>query len=335
MSPFWSKVLGRKRLKLLALGLATISWYAIQGTINAEREITDIALQIETEDGWAVLDSSETTVDVTFRGAQDDLLRLHRDQVRVLVDARRMTAAGAQMVTLRPSDVRAATAARVVRLRPAQISLMLDRKIEKLVPVKAEFSGLPEPGFALERFECTPAIVQLSGPEASLREVDHLRLTPITLDGRIRSFRSRENVVLPPDAIDATVDPNRISVEVKIIERSARRLIADVPVRLLTSPQEAQRIGLRPLRVTVEVMGQPEQLETLQSNEVTAFVEFSDLPTGQYQLPVRVTLPSGLRATAITPPVAEVLLDPPPPNGAPPEGTGANNHLNEESEGTP
>ena len=65
-----------KGFKALSFLMAVICWYMISDAIRFEVVIPDIRLLIQTPPGLAILNQSAGTVDVTFRGSQDDLERL-------------------------------------------------------------------------------------------------------------------------------------------------------------------------------------------------------------------------------------------------------------------
>ena len=74
------KLVSHKGLKLAAIMLAVAAWYSIRDAVSFEVDIRDVPLQIRAKDGTAILDQSVNMVDVTFRGAQDDIRAL--DQTR-------------------------------------------------------------------------------------------------------------------------------------------------------------------------------------------------------------------------------------------------------------
>ena len=75
-------MLHNKGLKAAALVLAFVTWYAIRSVINFETVVSDIPLTIQVNPGWAILDRSAQTVDVLFRGSQEDIRYLNRDQIK-------------------------------------------------------------------------------------------------------------------------------------------------------------------------------------------------------------------------------------------------------------
>ena len=304
--------LDRRMLRVLALLLAIITWYAIREAISFETVVSDVPVQIAHDPGWAVLEKSVDTVDVRFRGARGDISELTRDRVRVDVDARGDHRNRARVVVkMRPENVRAPNGARPVAtpvsIQPDEITFSMDREGERQVPVKAEVQETPPEGFEIERIQCTPATVLLSGPLSKLQDVEAIRTVPIDLQGRVQSFQTRVNLVPPHDLGTARLAPDRVQVDVGIVEHAATRVIEGVPVRLLTAAGAAADITVQPGLVRVTVSGRSAALAGLAPTDVRAFVDCSGLePGSRYDLPMQVSLPAGFRCVTLEPASATV-----------------------------
>jgi YbbR domain-containing protein len=308
-SPFRAFFRNNRGLKVLALALATISWYAIQEAISSEAIIKNVRLHVLADEGWAVLDQFPSEVDVVFRGSDQELRYLQRDQVAVQVNVRGKSSDGVMVVRLRPDNVKAPTGARAVRIDPSEITLSLDREGDKEVPVKVDISGPPPEGFEMEKVTCTPATVVLHGPKQRIASIDSVRTDPIDLAGRTRSFRLNRTVKLPPDSGTARVEPDAVRVEIAIAEGSSYQEVEGVSVSALIQPERRELIRLTPSVVRLTLSGKPEQLAKVGKDQLLAFVDCSNVQPGPgINLPVRVHPVPGLVITQIDPPmvIAEV-----------------------------
>lgn len=299
-----------KGAKVVSIFLAFVSWYAIQTVINYESLISDVPLVIELDDGWAILDRSAKTVDVLFRGSQEDIRFLNPELVKALVDIRGNTTAGQQTLRLRPRNISAPGAARPILVRPDEITLRVDRESERQIPVKADLQGALPEGYEVERVVCTPATVTLVGPGQRLDEVETLRTAPIDLEGRSRTFKKLKVVVLQPsETWVARMAPGNVAVEVHIVERAATREVQEVPVRVMVDPGMRSKVDLAPARVMLTVKARAEILRNLQVEDVHAYVDTRGLkPGASYELPVRVSAPSGCAVVGIEPPGVKVVI---------------------------
>ncbi|MBN1268107.1 MAG: hypothetical protein JXB04_00830 [Kiritimatiellae bacterium] len=301
-------VLNNKGAKMLSLVLGAITWYAIQETINFEAVIADVPLVIQVDSGWAVLDRSTDTVDVHFRGSQEDLLRLNRQNVEVAVDVRGRPHEGVLVLNLGAKDVRAPGGTRPVYVRPNTVTFSVDREGEKQVPVKADIQGSPPEGYEVEKVVCSPASVSVRGPRLRLEEIESLRTAPIDLEGRLRSFRLRAQVIPPSETWAASVDPNKVTAEVTIVERSASKTLEEIPVKVLTGSGVRGTATVQPAKIAVRLMGRQEWLDKVGAGDVDAYVDCSGLdPAARYDLPVRVYAPPGVTVAATEPATVSVV----------------------------
>jgi YbbR domain-containing protein len=306
----WQFVLHNKGLKAASLVLGFVTWYAIRSVINFETVVSDIPITIQVNPGWAILDRSATTVDVLFRGSQEDVRYLNRDQVTVEADIRGKPFAGALSVKLQPKNVQAPGAVRAVVIWPDEITLKLDQEDEKQVPVKADLQGAVPEGYEVDAVECTPASVLLQGPRQRLDEIESVRTAPIDLEDRVRSFKKLKMMVLSPsENWVGRVSPSNVVVEVTIAERSATREIQEVPVHMLVSPGLGPKLDIWPAKVNVLLKGLGESLKNLKSEDVQATVDCSALQAGaSYDLPVRVHSSAGVTAVRVEPPTIKVTV---------------------------
>ena len=302
-------VLHNKGLKLAALVIAFVTWYAIRSIINFETVIPDIPITIQVNPGWAILDRSAQTVDVLFRGSQEDIRYLNRDQITVEADIRGKPFAGALNVKLQPKNVQAPGAVRAIVIWPDEITLKLDQEGEKQVPVKANLQGAVPEGYEVDKVECTPASVLLQGPRQRLDEVSAVRTEPIDLEDRVRSFKKlKMPVVLPGENWVGRISPSNVAVEITIVERSATREFRDVPVRVLVSPGVGgPKLEIWPVAVNVVLKGFAKPLEDMSPGDVEASVDCSALQAGaSYDLPVRVHALPGVSAISVEPPTVKI-----------------------------
>jgi YbbR domain-containing protein len=294
----WAKplFLANKGTKILSLIIAVVVWYGIRGAISFEAVLEDLPVRILHDEGWAIREGAEQTVDVRFLGSRGDIRGMTRDQALVSIDVRGDTTTGQRVVTLTPKNVKAPTGARAVYIRPEQVTFSLDREAEKTLPVRPEFQGQLPDGFEIEQVICTPEQVTVHAPSAHLAPLEAIRTTPVDLDGRIQSFRVRRPLV---PAGTMRLEPDRVHIEVVIREQGLRREIAAVPLHLLLRPGQ-QAPAFSPDEVQVELQGRPDVLQKLDPRAVRAYLVIPSVQTDR-NLPVRVHVPAGIRVVGVTP----------------------------------
>ncbi len=295
----------------LSLLLATIAWYAIREAISFESVVRDVPIHTEVGEDLTVLDQSPEVADVWFRGARDDLVQLDRERIYIEVRPAAPQGAGArQVVRLGPRNVHVWTRARVVRIDPPTVSFSVDRKGQREVTVRPELQDTVPAGYDVASVSCTPATVTLRGPQSLLEHVPYVRTAPIDLQGRVQSFRVRVPLVPPPDIPSARLEPDRVVVDVQLVEGSDTREFPDIPVMLLARPGKLCAVEIHPATVTITLQGRPEALARA-GGLLGAVVEAVDLEPGQtYEVRVRALPPPGTRVVNITPSAVQVVVRP-------------------------
>jgi len=296
-------------LKIVSIVLAVVSWFAIRETISFEVSISDIPLQIQTGERWAVFRQSENAVTAIFRGSQDDIRLMDHKQIKAVIDMRTNTIAGAIDVAIMPHAIQGIRGVRTVNVHPEHVRISLDHESEKTVPVKGRITGKPFSG-QVEEIICEPAVVRLRGPAQQLQQTEWVYTEPVDVEGRIEGFTKRCRVLPPSDTWAPLIEPSDVQVQVFIVEKTDSLGWKNVPVAVIGDPAEFINVEVTPARVNVMIIGTAEVLESLQSVVPKAFVDCVDLdPSLTYDLPIHVYLPPGHNVTvSAEPPYAHIVL---------------------------
>jgi len=286
-----------KRLKLLSFVLATMTWYIIQDTISFEIEIPDVRLDIQVQDGMAILNQSASTVDVTFRGSQDDIQRLDTRRLQAVVELTRESNELSHEIILKPAMIKGVRGVRAVAIHPERIVVKLDRQAEKRVPVKGRTIGSPLFG-QIDAVMCEPSTVLLLGPAQKLKTTECVYTQPVDVDGRVESFMRRTPVQAPGDNWVAHMEPSDVQVKVTIAGKSAGQLWKNIPVSAVVESGSSLLVDLDPLSVDV-IATRIDPLVTGEKFQVRAFADCIGLTVpGVYTVPVHVNVTGDSMAVA-------------------------------------
>lgn len=298
-----------KWLLLLCFMLSFFAWQIIRRNISLPLPVSNIPVEIDVPDGWAVLDKSLDTVDVRFMGSREDIRDLNSGTLRVVIPVADPQRGTSMKFTLEPKHVKNnPTDAKADRFNPSEIEIKLDKETEKPLPVKATLDGsLPE-GLEIESIVCKPASVLVRGAQQQLEKMENIHTEPIELKNRPSSFKENVRISLPHGG-RLQADPDRVSVEFILETRSSTAIFDKVPVRILSSSGERRRIDIHPLLISVTVKGQQQRIDQLRSAELFAYVSCLELTenTG-YDLPVVVDLPTGLQLVKTEPAAVHVEI---------------------------
>lgn len=278
-------------LKLLALCMAIMSYHAIRGATGFE-VLYDLPLDIRVDTGVAILEYTPETIQVTFRGAQEDLRQIDQKRLSVVVRPRALATDGSEVVWLAARDVQGlGRGVRVVSLRPDHVTLAFDHVAEKQVAVtRPRIIGAPLAGRAEVEYE--PKLVTIRGPRRRLTNLESLLTEPLDVDGRVASFRKSVKVLPPSDTRLIQIEPDTVNADVRIVSESRTEVWSNMPVRLLLRGGLVTSASSTPTDVTLTLSGRPEILDHLPRAEVRAFVDLTDEFATDASVLVRVFLPS-------------------------------------------
>lgn len=298
-----------KWLLLLCFLLAFLAWQGIRKNIGFEISVSNVSVDVDLPEGWAVWEKSTHHVNILFRGSREDIRYLNNGQLRVVVSLSNPTAGDEIHIRLEEKHLKNPTGAKVVRFSPSDIIIKLDKESARLLPVKAATEGsLPE-GVEIDKIVCTPASIRVSGAEQILSEMQNIHTEPIKLNDRQTSFKESAPIALPQIG-RISVDPDWVSVDFTLEQHTSMQEFDNIPVRVLCSSGEKRDMELQLKTIKITVKGQQQRIEQMRTADVFAYVDCADLTesTG-YDLPVIVKLPEGLQLVKTDPAIIHIRVD--------------------------
>lgn len=310
LSRFWAQLRRDKWLILFCIVLSFLAWQSIRKNIGFEVTVSNIAVDMEVPDGWAVWENSVNRVNILFRGSREDIRYLNNEQLKVVIPLPNPENGKEMAIKLTDLYLRNPTGANVVRFSPAEIVVRLDQEAERLLPVKASVEGTLPDGLEIDRIVCSPASVRVVGARQVLDEMINIHTEALDLKDRQTSFKETVQIALPKSS-RMTVEPDWVSVEVFLEQRSSTQVLEKIPVRTLCSPGDRRNILVSPQTISVTVSGQQQKIEQIRPTDIFAYVNCYDLlEAATYELPVSVNLPDGLQLVKAEPSVLQVEIIP-------------------------
>lgn len=197
-----------------------------------------------------------------------------------------------------------------LQIVPANVEIfvpVIKEQPMKAVPVKAVVNGLPAAGYQVSGISVEPQNVKVIGVAEDIEKVKEVLTLPIDISGSDKTVAYLVRLELPPGITG--FEPSQVSVVVQVARENLERDLGPVRVQIedLASGQQAD---YQSKEVTVRVAGSPDMVEKLITKDVSARVNLSGLSAGKYEVPVSVSLPSGITLVRVTPDVLTVTLVP-------------------------
>lgn len=158
------------------------------------------------------------------------------------------------------------------------------------VPLKVDIFKEPPPGYAIDELEVGVDQVTVYGPKEYIAELDYYIGPRVDLSDK----KQNSTFVLPIALIDEAikVEPEKVEVAVRIV-KSETKVIKEIPVQLigLVGGIKGKVISPAKGKITITLEGAPRLLKKVGRNDVKAYIDVANLPPGEYERPVKISLP--------------------------------------------
>lgn len=181
----------------------------------------------------------------------------------------------------------------VLDVQPPVLVVELEKKVTKVVPLRLAQTITPASGYVIVSYQLNPDSATVTGALSLVEPIEYLQVVPQSnnLKG---NFSIRATVSDSRFAPHLHISPSQVTLT-GISDKLAQIEFADIPVQLVQASAEAS-VTLIPNKIKLTVGGAVSDLETLRTEQITAFVRYYDVlsdTTGSVQ--PTVILPERLK----------------------------------------
>ena len=158
----------------------------------------------------------------------------------------------------------------------------------KVVPVKVVPVGDVASGSAIGSISANVNTVTLYGDDETLKSIDEITVK-INVDG-LSKDKTYQETIEKPNGVRSMSNTN-VTIKV-VMEKETSKEFKDIPLtfeNLDTEKYRALASSQNDTKVNVVVKGVKTLLDKLNSENIKAYVDLSDLAEGEYEVPVMVT----------------------------------------------
>jgi YbbR domain-containing protein len=300
-----ASVLRNVWLKFLSISIATLLWLIVAGDRIVER-----ALRVPIEfqnlpQGLEIVGDPPETVDVRLRASSGILSRLAAGDMAAVIDLR-SARPGRRLFHLTSTTVKVPYGVEVVQVSPATLPIGFENSAVRLVHVRPSVEGRPAPGYEIVGSSSNPAMVEVVGPESSLRGLDEAMTEPISIQGATRNVHEVVTIGVADPGVRLRT-PQTAEVTIQIVAGSARRTLTNVPIEI-RSLQDGLQGRLTPSRVTLVLRGTEEGVNSADSEQLGIHVDATGLDVGDHEVEVRSGVVAGPTVESVTPPTVRLRI---------------------------
>lgn len=271
-------------LKLLALCIGVVLWYSIV----AEDQV-DIVMTVPLElrnlpADMIIANQYRKELDVAIRGPKRLVQEMQQQNLSRPVNLAD-TRPGVVRLQNTPESLSFPRGITVQSVQPANIVLLVDRLINKNIPLVAKTAGNPARGFSLEGVRLSPEYIRVNGPFTFISKVQSINTATIDVEGLTQTSTVQVALELN-EVLQNLIGETVVEAEILIKEPMTRRTVHYIPINVKHADKDSQ---ITPSMVSVEadipsrvVRETPELVMLFRASVNTAEAD------GQGNAPIRV-----------------------------------------------
>ena len=179
-----------------------------------------------------------------------------------------------------------------VECKPSMIKASVKIGTTKRVKIKApKTTGSVADGYKVAKITVSPKTVLLGGKASDLDSIDSVRPSTVDLSGLKISTTVQKKLNLPSNVTNMDGSSNA-TVTIKVEALTSKQLMID-DIEQRNVPDDLTVTKMENASVTVKIEGTSSELSTLDSKDLSAWIDFSDAAEGTGSYDIQVTTDKG------------------------------------------
>lgn len=291
-------------VKLISIVIAIVLWLLVFGSRNDQMQIS-VPIRVLTHPDVAIANrENEIPDEIQFLlTGPKAFLRgvLDRPRSPIVVD---LANSKPGLVTYRffSDNISLPIGVKVLSIEPTTIFIKLEKMKTKVVPVRLQLQGKPPEGYQLVESGIEPDKVKIRGPQSRIASISEVFTESLSLDQTKHDIEQAAPLDLKRFSVEIEGDLPKIFLKVRPISANFR--IKNVAIRVLSR----FKAKLETPTVTVFVRADDKDLEKLDQSQVYAEIDLQDQEVGEFEVPIKVSLPPTLGLVRVEPEKVKVTL---------------------------
>jgi YbbR domain-containing protein len=256
-------------LKLLALAITLVLWFAVTGQNQPLTIRTGVQLNLIRPSNLDISNDPPKTVEVVLTGSRPNLESLSPLDLVATVDVSDHPA-GERVIrlTLDRVTMQLPDGVKIESFQPGTIPIHLEPRLERQVLVEVKTEGKPEDGYEVYSINPEPATVRVRGPASRVEALQKAPTETISLSGKKESFTASRVAIDIPDQKIEVLDP-LVDLTVELGEKRTVKSFSGVRTRSLSG------VEVRPATAEVTLAGPSSVLAELRAEDVKVVINLS------------------------------------------------------------
>jgi len=290
-------------LKLVSLFFALFLWYFVVGEDKVDMNVTFPVEIVNLPRDLIISNQFKKQVEVTISGQRSLIRGMTEQHISRSIDLSKAKP-GTVVIQNNPDSISLPRGLSILRVQPPTLTLLLDRLIQKELPIKPILEGEVHPDFRLDSVTVEPQTLEISGPQAILDREEELQTVPIDINGLNESTVKQASLALKNEISDLIGEPV-VAVRLGLTALKKEMQFTGIPIDFdhEKGPQTETIYRLFPPTVSISAeipQGMIEESNDLK-NLFRAGINPETLQPGSADLKVFVEGPPQVKITGVKP----------------------------------
>ncbi|GEM_PF-5337597 len=282
-------------VKLICLLLALSFWFWVAVQDRDTRSFRAQVEFVDLPEGYTVSDRTSRTVTISVRGPETVLEQFDDDDFKVVSTLEEFDGEETEgEVRVYPWDVQHPRGLEVTSVDPGDLQVFLEPKISRELMLEVEPEARPSDGFELHK-NVTPETALVAGPQEKVTEMESLQLEQISWPTPDEAVKVEQiEARLEPSVELKYPETGFFEVELRVEEPLESRTFEGIPVEVIEIP-EGMEATVEPDQISFQVKGDAGLIEELSLEDIEVIVTSPTEP-GMSIENALVELPEGVEA---------------------------------------
>ena len=290
-------------LKLVSLFFALFLWYFVVGEDKVDMNVTLPVEIVNLPRDLIISNQYKKQIEVTISGQRSLIRGMTEQHISRSIDLSKAEP-GTVVIQNNVDSISLPRGLSILRVQPPTLTLLLDRLIQKELPISPVLVGKVNKDFILDSVTVDPQTLEISGPQAILDNEQELKTIPVNISGLKESTVKQASLALKNEISDLIGEPV-VAVRLNLTPLKKEMTFTDIPIDFEHENGRQTEMIYRLLPPTVSISAEIPQAMTRKPNGLKSLfqakVNPETLQHGSVNLKVIIEKPPQINITAIKP----------------------------------
>ena len=290
-------------LKLVSLFFALFLWYFVVGEDKVDMNVTLPVEIVNLPRDLIISNQFKKQIEVTISGQRSLIRSMTEQHISRSIDLSKATP-GTIVIQNDPDSISLPRGLSILRVQPPTLTLLLDRLIQKELPIKPILVGKVHKDFRLDSVTVDPLTLKISGPQAILDQEENLRTLPIVINGLSESTVKQVSLALKNEISDLIGEPV-VAVRLNLSALKKEMKFTDIPIDFEHDKGKQTEMIYRLSPPTVSIKAEIPQGMIRKPNGLKSLfhakIRPETLQPGSVKLKVLVEAPTQIKIISVSP----------------------------------